>query len=297
MEIDNIGGKMGNNYYSIRMYVEEHPLTINCQDLLEMADAIGDLLGCKYDYFGYVLLDPDYDYKDLGLMMKNSKKNRDKFLSLSIPTIFKGKKDNLSSAPFVTFEMRTKDNIELPFYELQLIYPTNNSHYLCVQMDVKEELMTKEIALTDFSKMQDIVSSKGYVINSAFLDYYTGNSRRMNLDGGEYGITTVNDWRIIDHSIKFHQEWKNKIMDVFYMNSFNKNLVSSEAIDKIVKIVGNENIIEHDQKFIFKLPQSKLSYLLNRILMMKSRRNVKKILEDEKVCFKDASIMASILKL
>lgn len=288
---------MNNKYYSIRMYVEEYPMTINCQDLLEIADEISNLLCCNFDYLGYVLLHPDYDYKDLGIMMKSTKKNRDKFLDLSIPITFESEKDDLSSAPFITFEMRAKDNIELPFYEIQLIYPVESAHYLCVQIDIKEELLTREITLKDFSKMQDIISSKGYVINSAFLDYYTGNSRRMTLDGGECGITTVNDWRIIDHAIRFRQEWKDKIMGVFYMNSFNKEIITNNTLNEIVKIVGIENIIEHEQKLIFKLPQSKSSYLLERIILTKDRRAIKRILEKENICLNDASIMASILKL
>lgn len=288
---------MSSGYYSIRMYVEEYPLIINCRDLLEIADKISSLLGCKYDYLGYVLLDPDYDYKDIGIMMKNTKKNRKEFLDLSIPTIFLGKKDAISSAPFVTFEIKPKDNIELPIYEIQLMYPIKNSQCLCVQINIKENLIARELTLTDFNEVQDIVSSKGYVINSSFLDYHTGNLRRMVLDGGECGITTVNEWRIIDHSIKFDQEWKNRIMDVFYMNAFNKKIVSSEALEKIIKIVGDENIIDNEQKIIFKLPQSKSSYLFNRIISAKSRRAIKRILEKENVCFKDASIIASILKL
>lgn len=288
---------MGNHYYSIRMYVDEHPLSINCQDLLEMADDISELLGCKYDYVGYALLDPDYDYKDLGIMMKNTKKNREKFLNLSIPTIFGGKRDNISSAPSVFFEVEGKDSIELPIYEIELMYPTNNTQYLCIQIDIKEDLLLKELTLTDFNKVQEIVSSKGYAISSSFLDYYTGSSRRMNLDGGECGFTTVNDWRIIDHAIRFRQDWKDKIMDVFYMNSFNKSLLTKDVLDNIIKIVGGENVIDCGKKIIFKLPQSKSSYLMNRIMSMKSRRTIKNILQDENVCFKDASIMASILKL
>ncbi|MDD6573289.1 MAG: hypothetical protein PUF12_12970, partial [Thermoflexaceae bacterium] len=76
---------MSNSYYSIRMYVEKYPSSINCKDLLEMADEISKLLGCNYDYFGYMLLDPDYDFKDLGVMLKNNKKNKEKFLELFIP--------------------------------------------------------------------------------------------------------------------------------------------------------------------------------------------------------------------
>lgn len=288
---------MFNSYYSIRMYIAEYPLVINCQDLLEMADAISNLLGCKYDYLGYTLLDPDYNYKDLGVMLKNTEKNRKKFLKLSIPTTYKGKKDDWLAAPFVRFEAKGKNDYQYPFYELRFDYSSSKSQYLCISIDIKERLLAKEITLKDFNKVLDIVNSKGYVIQSSFLDYYVGNSKRVNFDSGESAFDTANDYRILDHSVKFREEWKNKIMDVFYMNTFDKKLVSSDAIEKIAKIVGKENLIWHEQKFIFKLPESKTSYLLNRILTVKSRRKIKGILQREKVCFKDVSIIAAILKL
>ena len=36
---------MINCYYSMRMYIEKYPSCINCQDLIDMADGISDLLG------------------------------------------------------------------------------------------------------------------------------------------------------------------------------------------------------------------------------------------------------------
>lgn len=288
---------MSNHYYSIRMYVEEYPTSINCQDLLDMADEISKLLGCNYDHLGYMLLDPDYDFKDLGVMLKNNKKNKENFLELSIPRNYYGHKEEFPASPFIRFELEPKDNIALPFYLIQLNYPTKDSQYLSVHIDIKKDLLSKELTLVDFKCVQDIVSSKGYIINSAFLHYYLGNSHRTTLEGIECGFATINDWRIIDHSIRFHQEWKNKIMDVFYMNSFNKEIVSKDALENVVNIVGNENVIDCEQKIIFKLPQSESSYLLNRIIPMKSRHAIKQILQKENVCFKDASIIASILKL
>ena len=288
---------MINCYYSIRMYIENFPLTINCQDLLEMADEISELLGCEYDHLGYMLLDPDYDFKDLGITLKNNKKNREKFAGLSIPMKYYGKEEKCPAAPFVSFEVKPKDNMQLPVYVMEVEYPLNNTQYLCVKIDVKEDLLSKELTVADFKNIQDIVSAKGYCIHSSFVHYYSGNARRMILDGCECGIITVNDWRIIDHSIRFQQEWKNKVMDVFYMNLFKKEILTKDAMDEIIRIVGDKNIVEDDGKVIFKLPQAKGSYLLNRFVTTGSRRNIKKILEKENVCSKDASVWFSILRL
>ena len=254
-------------------------------------------LGCKYDHLGYVLLDPDYDFKDLGVMLQNNKKNRDKFTSLFIPLKYYGQKDGLPVSPFIIFEMDSKDNIELPSYLIRLVYPTNDSQYLCVQIDIKEKLLLSALTLMVFKNIQDIVSSKGYVINSALLHYYFGNSCRTVLDGGECGIITMNDWRIIDHAIQFQQEWKDRVMDVFYMNSFNKDIITKEALRKIIKNVGDKNIIESDKKIFFRLRQSKSGYLLNRIISMNNRNKIRQILQDENVCCKDESALASLFKI
>ena len=70
---------MSNCYYSIRMYIEEYPSQINCYEIMSMADEMSSLLGVKYDKLGYILLHPDYDYKDLGIMLANNLKNRKRF--------------------------------------------------------------------------------------------------------------------------------------------------------------------------------------------------------------------------
>lgn len=289
---------MRNGYYYIRMYAEEYPSSINCQELLEMADEISELIGCNYDRLGYCLLHPDYDFKDVGVCLKHNKKNRKKFTEMSIPQLYYGQIEEEPASPTIEFFMEPENEWKLSFYSIEVDYPMGYARYACVKIAVKETLAKKEITLEDFNKLQNIVNSRGFVIDSAFVDYYLRNSaRRFAFTGTTIGIVTVNEWRIIDHAMKFVAESKDRIMDVFYMNSFNKKIISSAAKDKIVEIVGHENIIEKEEKIIFKLPQSKTSYLLNKFWTTRKRRYIKRILEKENVCFKDASIIASILQL
>lgn len=84
---------------------------------------------------------------------------------------------------------------------------------------------------------------------------------------------------------------------MFWINAFDKKWISSNSLDKIVRIVGKENMIEHGGKIVFQLPQSPATYLINRYLSSKSRKEIKRILLEEKVCCKDASLIASILRL
>lgn len=158
-------------------------------------------------------------------------------------------------------------------------------------------MLKKKITLSIFENIQSIIEQGGYRINSAFVHYYYGNARRSILDGGEIGIITVNDCRIINHVIRHAENWKNKLVDTFYMNSIRCDVISRLALDEIKKIVGKCNFIEENGKCIFKLPQSLNIYLMNRFISTGSRRKIKHILQKENICEKDSSLIVAILRL
>ena len=289
--------RMDMHYYSIRMYIEKSPEHINCCDLLNVADEISNLLCCNYDHLGYFLLHPDYDFKDLGCEMINSRKNRKIFSELEIPLLYYGKNEEYPSSPIVKFELKENNSMRLPTYSIEFNYPILKSQSLCISIDVKESLLSRGMNIEDFVKIQEIVREYGYEVNSAIAHYYWGNTRRVLLDGGEGGFITINDWRIIDHGIKFFNNWKNKLFDVFLINSIKTDSISQEAKEKVKNIIGENNIYEKDSILTFRLPQLPIVYLLNRFITTRSRRKIKIILEKENVCEKDANILHSILRL
>ena len=115
--------------------------------LINMADEISCLLGCQYDSLGYMLLHPDYDYKDLGTMMVNNSTNRKQFMQLSIPLKYYGSKEEMPSSPFIIFELKAKNDMKLPLYSIQLQYPSDDLQYLGIQIDICESLLLKELKL------------------------------------------------------------------------------------------------------------------------------------------------------
>lgn len=288
---------MKNLYYSIRIYIEEYPSKIDCCKILDIANKICLLLGCEYEKMGYILLHPDYDYKDLGVMFCNSNEEKEYFRKLEIPLRYYGKGDEEPSAPSIIFEIPALNESSLPYFSIIFEYPVSDVHYLCIEIDVKADLMENKISLNIFKCVQDVFWSFGYKINTAFLHYYSGNMKRIMLEGGICGVTTVNDWRIIDHSIAYMANWKNKIMDVFYMNSIKKQAITNSSIEKLRSIVEIENLIEEDYMIMFKLSQSLSTYLMNRYISTGERKKIKKLLQKENLCNQDLSIISSILKL
>ncbi len=279
-------------YYAIRMYIEQYPEQIHSSDLMSMADEISELLGCSYDQLGYMLLHPDDYDKDLGNIKENNVTNRADFAKCSIPMTYQGKEE-MPSAPSICF-LRAHSGDRLPDYEICLHYPMGFCHYLSVDIDIKESLLSGELTLQDFVCLQEIIRSYGFVINSAYVHYYTGNMRRAILDQGEQGFMTINDRRICAHSVAFMVNWQNKLMDVFYMNAIPRVCLSDGARFRLREIVGPQNVMESSEYISFRLPQTKSIYLLNRLVTTPGRRNVKALLESEKVCEPDVSVIKAL---
>lgn len=68
------------------------------------------------------------------------------------------------------------------YYSIHLDYPISDDQYLCVVVDVEKRLLLKELTLPVFIELQNIVCRKGYMVNSAYVHYNSGNSSRMILE-------------------------------------------------------------------------------------------------------------------
>ena len=69
------------------------------------------------------------------------------------------------------------------YYSIHLDYPISDDQYLCIAVDVEKRLLSKELTLPVFIELQNIVCRKGYMVNSAYVHYNSGNSSRMILEG------------------------------------------------------------------------------------------------------------------
>lgn len=69
------------------------------------------------------------------------------------------------------------------YNSIHLDYPISDDQYLCIAVDVEKRLLSKELTLPVFIELQNIVCRKGYMVNSAYVHYNSGNSSRMILEG------------------------------------------------------------------------------------------------------------------
>ncbi len=288
---------MLNCYYSIQLHIGSCPADIDCGRLMQLADEISALLGCTYDRLGHILLHPDHDLKDLGRMMTNSKKNREKFAQLSIPARYYGKYGETPGSPTVSFERRPKNNGCFPPYDIRFQYPCIDEACLQVSIDVKAKFLTKELTLADFAAIEKLLTDSGYAVDSAYVYYCMGNAARTVLGGVIWGLTTPNDYRVITHAVNYLRHWKSRVMDVFYMNCFDRRLVSDAAMEKLRQTVGDRNILFSGEKVFFRLPQRRGVYLLDRLVSSPSRTKIKGLLVNENICEKDIPFWAAVLRM
>lgn len=264
-------------YYSILLFIENFSKKINNSQVLNIADGICKYLNCDYDYLGYSLLHPDYDYKDIGVSMKKTY-NKHEFLTLNIPNHFYGK-ESIPSAPYVFFEVSEKNNSSFPDFVISFRYPVFDNEAVEIEIVANSKLVSF-ISLNQFSDIISLVNSNEYVVNSALLHYYRGSNKRLILSGGQMGLCSIEENRTIKKSVMHRANYKDKLLDIFLFNSINKKCLPIELIKKAIEIVGSENVVDKDSMFTFSLSQSLSKYLLNNYFPTLDKRKLRKIFKD-----------------
>lgn len=243
-------------YDSFRAFAEQFPVAVDNRAVFEMAEKISAMFQLSYDRLGYRLLHPNHDYKEVGVMFSNGSHARDTFLSLDIPVLLHGKGGE-ATAPVITFEMTPQNSSSLSDFAVALRYPAMKESPLIITIDVKSELLGPPLTMGKHVDLMRLLSENGYQINSAFVHSCSGNTKRLALDGGRVGFCTPDEMRLIRNAIKYQgANYKNKLMDIFFINSIATKAISAAAMAAIQKIVGEDNVSYGDWMFTFCLPQS-----------------------------------------
>ena len=260
-------------YYSFRIYVDKFPSVIDNSAVYTIAEKISELVQCDYDSIGYGLLHPDYDYyRDIGKSFSNNSSAKEKFLKLSIPIVYLGKTGN-KAAPFIKFELTPRNSSALSDFSVVFYYPSLSTSPLFVEIDIKAGLLVDPISSSQYLNIMDSLGTNRYQINSALLRYYSGNTKRTLLSGGQLGFCTLNDMRLLRRASRYNGANRiNKLMDIFMINSITNKAISSGAKAEICQIVGESNVSSGDTLFTFALPQT---------FMGSNKMKLRKLLERE----------------
>ena len=260
-------------YFAIRAFVENFPSVIDNSAVFTITEKISETLQCSYNNLGYRLLHPDYDFKEIGIMFPNNSFAKERFSELSIPIIYQGKY-NYSAAPFITFELTPHNDSSLSDYSIVFRYPEYDTSPLVFVIDVKAELLNKPISINQYSDIINLLTNNGYLVNSAFTHHYSGSTKRAMFDGGQIGLCTFEEMSLINKAVRYQgANYKNKLMDIYIINSISLKAISSVTMNEICSIVGESNVFYDNSVFTFALPQSstnvnaykiKIRKLLNR---------------------------------
>ncbi|MGN1371990.1 MAG: hypothetical protein ACI4XM_06945 [Candidatus Coprovivens sp.] len=260
-------------YYIIKIFVEDYNRNIDQKKITEqIVDEICKILNCNYDRIGYMLLHPDYDFKDIGKMFTNKKE----FYNVNIESKMRGKKHpNEFGAPSLIYEQKPQNNSEYSDFEIEINYPINQE-YLSWEIVVQEKLLkNKCIELTDYKKILDLITKNGFLINTSIMHYYSGSSNRYLINGYDHIFSTFEEKKVSDQSINHLFEWKNKIIDIFLYNAFKKECLTEKKISELEELIGSNNIIFDDDYIIYTYNTSKSKYLMERYIPSTSKKKLR----------------------
>lgn len=84
----------------------------------------------------------------------------------------------------------------------------------------------------------------------------------------------------IAYSYNSMREYKNKIWDVFWLNIINKRIMDEVGIDKIIEIIGNENITLIKNFYLLALPTDESEYLRNEGYVIETKNKLRKVFNE-----------------
>lgn len=281
------------NYYYMRFNVTDPPETIDCSSIVEIAKQINQILGCEYERFGYHYDNPDNpNGSPCGKTFRKGKE--ESFKKLKIEKSYYGKKaEDEVGRTYITFYTDGKNKYAFPDYMIEIHYDEWIFGRVRIEIYVTKRYLNKKITMQMFRQIHKVLQMEGYDVNSAFLHSFWGDNGIYRIHGwvSSPGIFTLEDSKLIDHITKYREGRRDKIMDLFFMNSVNKTALSDKLCNEIKKLVGEKNYVEENGKVFFQLPQPEKSYWLNRIFPVWPKQKIKHLLQKDGILDKDSGIL------
>ena len=286
-------------YYHIQLLFDTYLNSINNDQLLNIADSISKVTGCNYKTIEYYLYHPDYADKNLGHKYPNNRDVRASFIREFIPSLYFGKKEIIPSAPTISFYNTVNDK-SYHDYEICLTYPSYSGYTLEATVDLREKDIMDHLFIDLFIKIVSIFEDNGFSINNGYADYFSGNRAKWRFSGIKYSpsFLTIRDRQIIDHVNHHRKNWRETLVDVFYVNCIIRKAFNDETLNKLKELVGDNNCIVVGDIIVFQIPISPKLYLIIRWMpVIRPFNRIKKHLIDSYLCQKDTSIIRLILDI
>ena len=234
--------------FAASLFFDNNKDSLDGKNIVNVCNYIGDFYNSIFSEFGFCI---EEDGKDKNKSYKFTAKNVEKFFSINL--------NKLSSIYFEKFkEKRDYQDTEL---SVRIYIPEDNAYPLKVNITVDP------ILVKSFNYNELIMFIKKIKEFDFLLEYgvaFVIETRKMP-NFFMLGIETPDlspEEREVANSLALNvREYKNKIWDIFWINIIKKELITQDIYYKIIDIVGNKNVIETDDIYIFFLPLDYSEYL------------------------------------
>jgi hypothetical protein len=244
--------KRNNTKFVIGIFASNNCGIKTIESIMKPIERIGKLLNLSFNSFS---MSYELNKKEQTRSLNFTEKNLEKLYSVDINFI-----------SFLSFAV-LKSNRDFGDTLLTINLPMNNCETQATIISIiideivlveKEDAMKTFISLIDVMDLDCFNFQFGIVFPMEYFklpDFFIMGVGSPNL--------SLREKRTIDALDKNITQFKNKIWDFFWLNLLKKEFIDYETLTEVIEIVGRENIIEYDNKYLIKIPLSSEEYLTN----------------------------------
>ena len=255
-------------YCYLSFFMDKSPKKTNSRLVLDIFEMFESELGKTYDYINHVLFNPDGNGYVINRKYHYNQKGKEKFLNSEIVPLITGKYGD-TDAPFVTATCKNKFDQYFSDFKVSFFFPEYN---MPMQIEViYKEKNTKKMSFSKYTKIISYFHKIGFHVNNSMWHVYNQRNEATSFMRMSTLMNTINPFRRRNaKSIRKHMENRrlNNIVDVFCANSIVLSAIDEEKKNRIIDIVGNNNVLEIDDVLVFALPNSEKIRPIYRIKYM-----------------------------
>ena len=275
-------------YCIIKYYLEKDFPNVTAELLLSMFDFFSVECGISYRFIHYDMYDAIEDRSAINRYFQNNENGRKRFLRTKIVQSLEKEKRVIS--PYIS---ACSDKDEFAFLGLNRLKPWC---YMAIRLPdghwpghfeifyrITDPHMKNALTIDRYDLLFVKMEEWGFHINNSFMHVYHRGNFRFNMSEMYTELTWLSlEGRDYIRKAEYHRlkGYRDHLFDIFFCNSLPLRLLSSEMIEDIKNIVGQEQVRIVNDSLLFSLTGKRKPFVHYRLYYEPVIRKLMHVLQD-----------------
>ena len=254
-------------YGTMFFYIDRNADQFDADHLLSIIELFSRTVGIDFQEIKLWLWDPDGNDMLINKTYKWNEKGKARFLASDIKAAVTGKYGDVATPSIIAQSMtdRFGDN---PKVYLDIDLPSKNLP-MKIGLELNYAYINKKMTLQTYADLIAGLLQSDYTVNNSFLYIHFRKSMRYTLESSNIPFEPprgyINEIRMDEH---FRHGSLDHVTDIFAANSVTREMLGESGIEKLKKIVGDDNVILVGDSVVFALDDlGKITGLYNLTYM------------------------------